>query len=222
MAGGLKSTFTSLLEDLWIGLTFLIFLVPAIPALAHSGGLDAYGCHHNRTLGGYHCHRGAFAGLEFPSKAAMLRSLEEITSPRPKTETQSSLMAQVVRVVDGDTIWICCIAGKSEKVRYIGINTPETKHPKKGVEYFGKEASEANRKLVDGKTVSLEFDVEQRDRYRRLLAYVFLKDGTFVNAWLVENGFAQVMTVPPNVKHEGLFRKFQREAREFKRGLWGR
>ncbi len=90
----------------------------------------------------------------------------------------------------------------------------------KGIEPFGKEASKANRKLVDGKTVSLEFDVEQRDRYRRLLAYVFLKDGTFVNAWLVEHGFAQVMTVPPNVKHQDLFLKLQREAREAKRGLW--
>jgi len=70
------------------------------------------------------------------------------------------------------------------KVRYIGVDTPEIHHPMIGVEPFGKEASEANRKLVDGKTVSLEFDVEQRDRYGRLLAYVFLKDGTFVNAWL--------------------------------------
>ncbi len=111
---------------------------------------------------------------------------------------------------------------KREKVRYIGINTPETKHPTKEVEHFGKEASEANRKLVDGKTVRLEFDVQQVDRYNRLLAYVFLEEGTFVNAWLVENGFAQVMTVPPNVKHQELFLKLQREAREARRGLWER
>jgi len=130
------------------------------------------------------------------------------------------LSAQAVRVIDGDTIEVCCVFGDREKVRYIGINTPETKHPAKGVEYYGKEASEANRKLVDGKTINLEFDVEQRDRYGRLLAYVFLKDGTFVNAWLVENGFAQVMTVPPNVKHQELFLKLQREAREAGRGLW--
>ncbi len=84
------------------------------------------------------------------------------------------------------------------KVRYIGINTPETKHPTKGVERYGKEASEANRKLVDGNTVSLKFDVEQRDRYGRLLAYVYLEDGTLVNAWLLKYDFAQVMTVPPN------------------------
>lgn len=185
-----------------------------------SGGLDAYGCHHNRKLGGYHCHRGAFAGLEFPSKAAMLRSLEEITSPRPKTETKHRLMVQVVRIVDGDTIQVCCIAGRREKVRYIGMNTPETKHPTKSVEYFGKEASEANCKLVGGKTVRLEFDVQGRDRYGRILAYVYLEDGTFVNAWLVEHGYAMVMTVPPNVKHQELFLKLEREAREERRGLW--
>ncbi len=90
----------------------------------------------------------------------------------------------------------------------------------KGIEPFGKEAAEANRKLVDGKTVRLEFDVQQVDRYNRLLAYVFLEEGTFVNAWLVENGYAMVMTVPPNVKYQELFLKLQREAREARRGLW--
>ena len=137
-------------------------------------------------------------------------------------EDGSFLAVKVVRVVDGDTIQVCCIGWKREKVRYIGVNTPETKHPTRGVEYFGKEASEANRKLVDGKTVRLEFDVQQLDRYGRLLAYVYLEDGTFVNAWLVEQGFAQVMTVPPNVRHQNLFLKLQREAREARRGLWRR
>ncbi len=138
----------------------------------------------------------------------------------PVASQGDSTIVQVVRVTDGDTIQVCCIAGHREKVRYIGINTPETKHPSKGVEYFGKEASEANRKLVDGKSVSLEFDVQQRDRYKRLLAYVYLKDGTFVNAWLVGRGYAQVMTVPPNVKYQGLFLKLERQVREAKRGLW--
>ena len=105
-------------------------------------------------------------------------------------------------------------------VRYIGIDTPETKHPTKEVEPYGKEASEANRKLVDGKTVRLEFDVQEQDRYGRLLAYVYLEEGTFVNAWLVQHGYAAVMTVPPNVKHQELFLRLQREAREEGRGLW--
>lgn len=78
------------------------------------------------------------------------------------------------------------------------------------------------RKLVEGKTVRREFDVGRRDRYRRLLAYVYLEDGTFVNAWLVREGFAQVMAIPPNVKYQDLFLKLQREAREENRGLWGR
>ncbi len=143
-----------------------------------------------------------------------------ILLPAPVASQGDSTVVQVVRVTDGDTIQVCCIAGKREKVRYIGINTPETKHPSKGVEYFGKEASEANRELVDGKSVSLEYDVQQRDRYKRLLAYVYLKDGTFVNAWLVERGYAQVMTVPPNVKYQKLFLKLERQVREARRGLW--
>ncbi len=141
--------------------------------------------------------------------------------PAPVASQGDSATVQVVRVVDGDTIQVCCVFGDRVKVRYIGVDTPETHHPMRGVEPYGKEASEANHMLVDGKTVSLEFDVEQRDRYGRLLAYVFLKDGTFVNAWLVENGYAMVMTVPPNVKHQELFLKLQREAREAGRGLWG-
>ncbi len=132
----------------------------------------------------------------------------------------SFLAVKVVRVVDGDTIQVCCIGWKREKVRYIGVVTPETHHPMRGVEPYGMEASEANRKLVDGKTVRLEFDVQQLDKYGRTLAYVYLEEGTFVNAWLVENGYAVVMTIPPNVKYEALFRKLQREAREAGRGLW--
>lgn len=129
-------------------------------------------------------------------------------------------LVRVVRVIDGDTIQVCCVAGKKEKVRYIGINTPETKHAVKGVEYYGKEAAEANRKLVADKTVRLEFDVDRRDKYGRLLAYVYLEDGTFVNALLVQNGYAQIMTIPPNVTHQELFLRLQREAREAGRGLW--
>jgi len=140
--------------------------------------------------------------------------------PAPVASQGDSATVQVVRVIDGDTVQICCIAGKREKVRYIGINTPETKHPQKGVERYGEEAAKANWMLVVGKTVRLEFDVQQRDRYGRLLAYVYLEDDTFVNAWLVEHGYAMVMTVPPNVKYQELFLRLQREAREEGRGLW--
>ncbi len=130
-----------------------------------------------------------------------------ILLPIPVSSQADSTTAQVVRVIDGDTIQVCCVFGDRVKVRYIGIDTPETHHPMRGVEPYGMEAAEANRKLVDGKTVRLEFDVQQFDKYGSTLAYVYLKDGTFVNAWLVEHGYAMVMTVPPNVKHQELFVK---------------
>lgn len=122
----------------------------------------------------------------------------------------------VQRVIDGDTI---VLAG-GERVRYIGIDTPETWHPKKAFEEYGQEASEANRRLVEGKMVRLEYDVQKLDRYQRLLAYVWV-DTTFINAWLVSEGYAKVMTVPPNVKYAGFLVGLQRGARERERGLWG-
>ena len=103
---------------------------------------------------------------------------------------------KVARVIDGDTIEL----ENGERVRYIGIDTPETKHPSKPVEYYRKEADSANQSLVEGKGVRLEFDIQERDQYGRLLAYVYVDD-IFVNAWLVENGYAQVMTIPPNVRY---------------------
>ena len=109
--------------------------------------------------------------------------------PAPVASQGDSAVVQVVRVIDGDTIQVCCVFGDRVKVRYIGADTPKTHHPMRGVEPYGKEAAEANRKLVDGKTVRLEFDVQQLDKYGRILAYIYLEDGTFVNAWLVENGY---------------------------------
>jgi len=123
---------------------------------------------------------------------------------------------KVARVIDGDTIEL----ENGERVRYIGIDTPETKHPSKPVEYYGREADSANRSLVEGKEVSLEFDVQERDQYGRLLAYVYVGD-IFVNAWLVENGYAQVMTTPPNVRYAERFLELQQKAREEEKGLWG-
>ena len=124
----------------------------------------------------------------------------------------------VVRVVDGDTIHVK-VWERVEKVRYIGVNTPETHHPTRGEEPGGREAAEMNRRLVVGQRVRLELDVRARDRHGRLLAYVWVGD-LMVNAELVRLGYAQVMTVPPNVKHQELFVKLQREARDAGRGLW--
>lgn len=128
------------------------------------------------------------------------------------------LDADVVRVVDGDTI-VVRIGEREERVRYIGVNTPELHHPKRGEEPGGREAARVNRALVEGTRVRLEFDVRHRDRYRRLLAYVWV--GEFmVNAELVRRGYAQVMTVPPNVRYQDVFLKEERNAREAGRGRW--
>ncbi len=131
-----------------------------------------------------------------------------------------SLDGVVVRVVDGDTIHVR-VGDRVEKVRYIGVNTPEIHHPSKGEEPGGREALAVNRTLVERRTVRLETDVQSRDRYGRLLAYVWVGD-VMVNAELLRRGYAQVMTVPPNVRHQDLFVKLQRDARESERGLWRR
>lgn len=121
----------------------------------------------------------------------------------------------VTRVIDGDTIEL----SNGEKVRYIGVDTPELHHPQKEVEYYAREAYEANRRLVEGKRVRLELDVEERDRYGRILAYVYVDD-LMVNEWLVANGYARVATFPPNVKYAERFLQLEREARQAKIGLW--
>lgn len=132
---------------------------------------------------------------------------------------QSAITGTVERVVDGDTIKVW-IGNTLETVRYIGVDTPETVHPNRGVEPYGKAASEFNRGLVDGRSVRLEFDVERRDHYGRLLAYVYV-DTIFVNAELISQGFAQLMTVPPNVQHVDQFISLQGIARDANLGLWG-
>lgn len=130
----------------------------------------------------------------------------------------AALEGVVVRVVDGDTVHVR-VGERLEKVRYIGVNTPEVHHPRKGEEPGGREAHAVNRRLVEGKRVRLELDVQSHDRYRRLLAYVWAGE-TMINAELIRLGYAQVMTIPPNVRHQALFLKLQRDARESRRGLW--
>jgi micrococcal nuclease len=129
----------------------------------------------------------------------------------------------VVRVVDGDTVHVQ-LTDRVEKVRYIGIDTPEVHHPTRGEEPGGRAATEVNGRLVGDRAVRLEPDVQLRDRHGRLLAYVWVRrrDGVelMVNAELVRLGYAAVMTIPPNVRHVELFRKLATEARENHRGLW--
>ena len=132
---------------------------------------------------------------------------------------QTPIVGTVERVIDGDTIQVR-LAGWIETVRYIGVDTPETVHPVRGIEPYGLAASAFNRSLVDGRQVRLELDVESRDHYGRLLAYVYT-DSLFINAELIRQGYAQVMTVPPNVRHVEEFVRLQREARRAGEGLWG-
>ncbi len=122
----------------------------------------------------------------------------------------------VTRVVDGDTVEL----ESGEKVRYIGINTPETVAPGKGVECYGKNASEKNVELVEGKVVYLEMDVSDEDRYDRLLRYVYLADGQMVNELLVAEGYANASSYPPDVKYQDLFAAAEAAARAAGVGLW--
>jgi len=135
----------------------------------------------------------------------------------------------VKRVIDGDTLQL----ETGERVRLIGIDTPEmhesdklyrdsrrTAQDIRTIKELGRHAYEFTRKLVEGKRVRLEFDVEKRDKYKRMLAYVYLADGTFVNAKVIEEGYASLMTIPPNVKYADLFLKLYQEARTARRGLW--
>ena len=166
------------------------------------------------------------------SEERAYRALQRLTPPIPQPATDAPaptdtpvsptpgrVEAQMVRVVDGDTIEVD-MGGHIYAVRYIGIDTPETQHPDKPVEPFGPEASAKNEELVGGKVVELEKDVSETDRYDRLLRYVWVGD-LMVNAELVRLGYAQVSTYPPDVKYQELFLQLQQEARDAGAGLWG-
>jgi micrococcal nuclease len=127
-------------------------------------------------------------------------------------------------VVDGDTL----LLASGERVRLIGVDTPETKHPNKPVQYFGDEASAFTRSMVEGKRVRLEFDQANAARghkdstpQKRTLAYVFLEDGTLLNAEIIKQGYGFALSRYPFARMEE-FRRLEREAREQRRGLWAR
>jgi micrococcal nuclease len=134
----------------------------------------------------------------------------------------ASSVARVVRVVDGDTI-VASVGGREERVRYIGMDTPEDVKPGTPVQCYSRRAAAENRRLVAGRRVRLVQDAEARDRYGRLLAYVYRAgDGLFVNAELVRLGYARPLTIPPNVAHEAEIARLARAARRGGRGLWSR
>ena len=158
-----------------------------------------------------------YVGLKFMS-----------VSGKPASAASGST-AFVERAVDGDTLKL----SDGRRVRLIGMDTPElhysekllrdskrTRKDIKEIQSLGKRAAVFTKQLCEGKSVRLEFDVRKSDKYGRLLAYVYLEDGTFVNAKILEEGYGQVMTIPPDVKYADYFLKLQREARENHRGLW--
>lgn len=157
------------------------------------------------------CSIAAAGGCAASGAASGAASAGATSHPQP---------AQVLRVVDGDTI-IARVAGRRERIRYIGVDTPESVKPDTPVQCFAVAASKRNKRLVGGRQVTLRFDVERRDRYGRLLAYVYSgPDRLFVNAELVRGGYAVPMTIPPNVRHADEFVRLAREARRAGRGLW--
>lgn len=127
----------------------------------------------------------------------------------------------VRKVIDGDTVEVA-LGSRTENVRLLGIDTPETKHPTKPVGCFGPEASARTAELLPpGTAVVLERDHEERDLYGRLLAYVVRRDdGLFVNLELIRGGYAEVLTIAPNVAHTGEITAAAAEARREGRGLW--
>ena len=136
------------------------------------------------------------------------------------TSSISTKLYKVIRVVDGDTI-VIDYNGTEEKVRLIGVDTPESVHPdeEKNTE-FGEKASEFSKNYLENKEITLEFDVQERDQYGRLLAYVYL-DNVMYNKTLLQEGYAKIATYPPNVKYVDDFTAIQEEARNNKKGLWG-
>ena len=177
--------------------------------------------------------RGSLRGLanrareqrqEQQQQAAAPPEPEPIPEPEPEPVIQEDPLAQlgaaanVSRVVDGDTIEVSPAIDGIEDVRLIGVDTPETYG---GVEPYGRQASAFTESALAGQRVALEFDVETVDQYGRLLAYVYLPDGSMFNETLVRQGYAQVATFPPNVRYTDRFLAAQEQARLEGAGLWG-
>jgi micrococcal nuclease len=143
-----------------------------------------------------------------------------ISEPSRESRDEVPEKRLVVRVIDGDTI----VVSPNEKVRLIGVDTPETVHPNKAVQCFGKDAKEFTRSLVESKSIRLFFDDSNRarnhkDRYGRTLAYVYFDDGTMLNAELIRRGYAHAYTRFP-FRHVVEFRQLERTARGQGAGLW--
>ena len=152
------------------------------------------------------------------------RNQTEIIPATPISDTYgiAGETTQVIEVVDGDTI----VIEGNITIRFIGVDTPETVDPRRPVGCYGKEASNEVKNLLSGQTVILQKDVSDKDSYNRILRYIYLPldNGQilFVNDYLVREGFAKVLTYPPDIKFDAQFREAERLAKENKKGLWGK
>lgn len=161
----------------------------------------------------YFLNSGAFV----PEAAPPIASPSPVVTPVLGVQNNGESY-QVSRVIDGDTIEVV-MNGKIEKVRLIGIDTPETVDPRRSTECFGKAASDFTKQLLASSSVQLQKDVSERDRYGRLLRYVY-KDGVFINELLVREGFAQASAYPPDITLQPQLKQAQAEAQAAERGLW--
>lgn len=167
-----------------------------------------------------------------PSVAPLESDSAPLVEASPPIATNSAVIGAVIgiegeralvtKVIDGDTI----VVNDKSTVRFIGVDTPETVDPRRPVGCFGKEASNEAKQLLSGQEIILQKDVSDTDKYGRSLRYIFLPLENdrllFVNDYLVREGFAKVLTYPPDVKYNEQFRQAEKEAKESKRGLWGK
>jgi len=210
--------------------------------LAHPGPIDANGGYFDQNTGVYYLHRSRRGSAYYRSSPRLDartivrevvreigRTLEPAKTTQPRTETYGQvalcdgMSVYVCRVVDGDTL-------KTDRftIRLIGVDTPETKDPRKPVQYYGKEASDFTRALTEKKTVTLDFDWNKLDKYQRVLAYVWLDPATkpqldgMLNYRLIREGYGHAyLRFPFKGEYMRLFREAEEEARRARRGLWG-
>lgn len=154
-------------------------------------------------------------GQEQPNEVQITTS--EIASDSANINKENLQKVRVLRVIDGDTIEL----EGGQKVRYIGIDTPETVDPRRDPQCFGKEASLRNKELVENKEIYLEKDISETDRYGRLLRYIYLEEnGISINEKLVKEGYAAASSYPPDIKYQEKLKAAEQEARNNQKGLW--
>ena len=209
-------------------LSVLCILLLTSSSLAHPGRTDSEGGHYNRKTGVYHYHNSGRRSSPPPQTKTTQKKADPIS-----IAANGLYYVRVTRVIDGDTVEVAFNDTHKERVRLIGVDTPETVHPQKAAQKYGKEASDYTKKELTDKKVWLNMDIELRDKYKRLLGYIWMEkpnDGEneqevrskMFNARLLLEGYAQVMTIQPNSKYANLFVKFQQEARDSEKGLWGK